>query len=140
MKRSMKAMLVALALPLAGCGGSNTTGSYGGATPEAAFSNFTSAMKSKDYKTAFAQTTPETQEMMLSIVAPMASMVAAFDPASGGDIKKILDKHGIKEFDPSRVGPNQDPKAAMKDLTANVTDKPACLAEIMAWMESKSPN
>src|SRR5262249_5282828 len=46
----------------------------------------------------------------------------------------------IKEFDPSRVGPNQDPKAAMKDLTANVKDKPACVAEIMAWMESKSPN
>src|SRR5262249_52683136 len=86
MKCSMIAMLVvALAIPLTGCGGSNAVGSYGGATPEAAFENFKSANKNKDFKSALGQTTPETQEMTIAGLAVFAPMMAAIDPAKGAD-------------------------------------------------------
>jgi len=140
MKLTVSAILVvAIAVPLAGCGGSNATGGYGGATPEAAFGNLKTAVKNKDFKTAIGQTTPESQEMMIAGLALFAPMVAAFDPEKGPakakEIQTILDKHGVKAPDITKMAPGQDPKAALKGVTANVKDKPACAAEIMTWME-----
>ena len=135
-------LVVALAIPLTGCGGSNAVGGYGGATPEAAFENFKSANKSKDFRSALGQTTPETQEMTIAGLAVFAPMMAAIDPEKGADkvkeIQKILDKHGVKTLDPAQMAPGQDPKAALKSMTANVKDKPACAAEIMTWMDANS--
>jgi hypothetical protein len=34
--------------------------------------------------------------------------------------------------------PGQDPKAVMKSVAAGVKDKPACLGEIMGWMEASA--
>lgn len=140
MKRALTTLLIAVSvIPLAGCGGSNATGGYGGATPEAAFQNLKTAVKNKDFKTALGQTTPESQEMMIAGLALFAPMVAAFDPEKGPakakEIQSILDKHGVKPPDITQIAPGQDPKAVLKSVTANVKDKPACAAEIMTWME-----
>jgi len=124
-------LLVALVLPLSGCGGSSATGGYGGATPEAAFGNLKTAFKNKDFKTAMGQTTPETQEMMIAGFSMIAPMMAMFDPDKGADkakdFQKILDKHGVKPPDLAKMTPGQDPKTAMKDVAVGVKDKPACL-------------
>jgi len=146
MKRALTTVLVAIiAMPLVGCGGSNTTGGYGGTTPEAAFSNFTSAMKNKDYTTAFGQTTPETQETLIAGLALFAPIMAAMDPEKGAtkvqDFQRILDKHAVKTtLDPTKIDPSQGPKAALKEIAGNVRDKPACVGEIFAWMESNASN
>src|SRR5262245_43766239 len=118
MKRFITAgLLVALTLSLAGCGGSNATGGYGGATPEAAFENMKTAFKNKDFKRAMGQTTPETQEMMIAGFSVFAPMMAMMDPQKGADkakdFQKILDKHGVKVPDLAKMTPG-DPKAAMK--------------------------
>jgi hypothetical protein len=143
MKYPITAILVlAIAVPLAGCGGSNATGGYGGATPEAAFGNLKTAFKNKDFKTAMGQTTPETQEMMIAGFSMIAPMMAMFDPEKGADkakdFQKILDKHGVKPPDLAKMTPGQDPKTAMKDVAAGVKDKPACIGEIMQWMETSA--
>src|SRR5262245_50980237 len=131
MKRPITAIFaIAIAVPLTGCGGSNATGGYGGATPEAAFQNLRTAVKNKDFKTALGQTTPESQEMMIAGLALFAPMVAAFDPEKGPakakEIQSILDKHGVKPPDITQMAPGQDQKAILKSVTANVKDKPAC--------------
>src|SRR5690349_1550655 len=65
--------LVAVYLCLvSGCGSEAPAGR----TPQLAFAAFRSAIKEKDYKTAFVQTTPESQESQLVIYTMVASMAA----------------------------------------------------------------
>jgi hypothetical protein len=128
--------LCSILLSLAGCSGSGGA-SGGAATPEAAFDKFTGSMQKKDYPTAMAALTPESQDMMLGMMAIATSFMSAFDPAGGKDAKAILDKHGIKSFDANMAEP-KDPKDAMKQLTAGVKDKPAAISELMVFMEKSA--
>lgn len=141
MKRLITIVLLIALVPLAGCGSSSATGGYGGATPEATFGNMKTAFKNKDYRTMMGQTTPETQEMMIAGFSMLAPMMAMFDQDKGADkvkdFQKILDKHGVKTPDPAKMAPGQE-KAAMKEAAGGVKDKPACLGEIMAWMEASA--
>jgi hypothetical protein len=133
--------VAAAALSLAGCSGGANGSS---ATPEAAFENFMSAMKNKDYKSAFAQTTPESQDVMIGSFAMFVPMAAAADPQNGpksaAEIKKILDQHGVKSIDSSQLKPTQDPRSLFKQATIEVKDKPACLADIINWISTQDKN
>jgi hypothetical protein len=129
----------ALLMTSLGCGGSG--GSGGGSTPQATFDSFKSAMQAKDYQKGFGQITSESQDLMIGMMSLVMSMAAAFDQEKGGEAQTILEKHGIKAPGPAAaLDPNSDPKAAMSELTAGVKDKPACLAEIIAWLEKSGAN
>jgi hypothetical protein len=126
-----------VALSIAGCSGG------GAATPEAAFENFKSAMKNKDFKTAFAQTTPDSQDIMIggfSMALPMAAADPQKGPKSAEELKKILDQHGVKPIDFSQFKPTQDPRSIFKEASAGVKDKPACLADIITWVTTNDKN
>ncbi|HTQ37963.1 MAG TPA: hypothetical protein VMJ32_02990 [Pirellulales bacterium] len=109
-----------------------------GDTPEAAFGRYKTAMQSKDYKTAFAQTTPDSQEVLLGAMATTLNIIAALDQSKEPDIRKIFDTYGVKKLDLNTVGPNVDQKTVLKQLTADVKDKPACLADIYMWIENNA--
>ncbi len=126
---------------LVGCGGATGSSSGGGATPQAVFENFKAAAKTKDYKAAFAQTTPDSQELVAGAMAMGISMFGMMDPNKGTEANQILEKHGIKKLDMTGPPPNMnDPKSFMKQMVGSVKDKPACIAEMIAWMEKNSPN
>jgi hypothetical protein len=121
-------LLGSIVLSLAGCGGG------GGSTPEAAFDKFKASIQKKDYETAMAQTTPDSQDMMLAGMVMVASF-AAMDPTNadaGKDVKAILDKHGIKDSGPMGAAPPEG-----KSPFAEVKNKPACIGELMTLLEKK---
>ena len=111
----------------------------GGATPEAAFDNLKSAMSNKDYKTGFAQMTPNTQDVILGGMVMAMSSRLGLDPAKASEAQKIVERYGIKKMDPTKTQPNQGPQTMLQQTVANVKDKPACFAEMMAWMENTPP-
>jgi hypothetical protein len=130
--------IATVVLALAGCGGGGSS-SGGGATPQAVFDNFKSAAKTKDYKTAFAQTTPDSQEMVAGAMAMGMSMFSMMDPKKDPEANQILEKHGVKKLDMTGPPPNMnDPKSFMKQMVGGVKDKPACIAEIITWMEKNA--
>jgi hypothetical protein len=110
----------------------------GASTPEGVFNNFKTAMKDKDFKSGFAQLTPDSQDMMLGSLAANISLGFGMDPTKGPDVQKMMDKHGIKKIDPTTIQPGTDPRVLLKDTVANVKDKPACFADLMTWMENNS--
>jgi hypothetical protein len=109
-----------------------------GDTPQAAFSRYQTALKNKDYKTAFTQETPASQDLRLGALASTLNMVAAVDPSKEPDIRKIRDTYGIKNLDLTSAAPDAQ-SAAIKDMVADVKDKPGCMAEIITWMENNAP-
>ncbi len=134
--------MAAVVLAFAGCSGSGgSSSSGGGATPQAVFDNFKSATQAKDFQKAFAQTTPDSQEVVLGAMAMGLNMMAMLDPSKNTEANQILEKHGVKKLDMTGPPPNMnDPKSFMKQMVGGVKDKPACIAEIMTWMEKNSPN
>ena len=56
-------MLLASLFSLVGCGGS------GGSSPQATFDKFTSSMQKKDYAAGMSQLTPDSQALMLGMMA-----------------------------------------------------------------------
>jgi hypothetical protein len=131
-------LVATLSLPLAGCGRSI---SYGGATPTVAFEQYKAARKDNDYKTAFGQTTPESQEgLILGSWLIGRAMESGWAPAKAmtmrGDIQKILEKHGAEEPSLQMMG---DRKAAAKSMSAGVKDKAACVADLMTWIVAHAP-
>jgi hypothetical protein len=125
----------AIVLSLAGCGSTGSSTPGGGATPQAVFENFKTATQAKDYQKASAQTTPESQDMLLGGIAVVMRMMAMFDPNQGAEVQKILDKHGVEKLDMNAPPDTKDPKAMMTRMVSGVKDKPACIGELMAWME-----
>ncbi|HZZ28307.1 MAG TPA: hypothetical protein VFE46_09930 [Pirellulales bacterium] len=116
----------------------NASNSQNSDTPEAAFKRYKTAMASKDYKSAYSQMTPESQDIMLGAMAMTLNMIAAIDQSKEPDIRKIREKYGLKNLDLSTVGPNTDQNAMFKQLIAEVKDKPACLAEIITWIDNNA--
>ncbi len=110
----------------------------GASSPEGVFENFKTAMKSKDYKSGFAQMTPDSQDMMLGGLAMAMSMGFGIDPEKAADAQKVVEKYGVKKMDPTKIQPGQDPRTMVKETIADVKDKPACFADMMSWMETNA--
>lgn len=110
----------------------------GGSTPEAVFDNFKTAMKTKDYKTGFAQMTPDSQDMILGQLAIGMSTGIGIDPAKAPEAQKFVEKQGVKKVDVSKLQAGQDPRSIVKESLSEVKDKPACFADLMSWMETNA--
>ncbi len=110
----------------------------GNASPEDAYKAFASAMKDKDFKKGFAQVTPDSQDMLIGGLAISIPYMPVNDPTKRDEAQKILDKYGVKKMDPTKMTPGQGPQAIMKDMAGDVKDKPACIADLMDWMQKNS--
>jgi hypothetical protein len=141
MRRTIVAGLLIVTLATGGCSGGG--GSGAGATPQETFDAMKAAAVKKDWGGMVACMTPQTQEMMLGGMAMMVQFMGAMP---GGDKFKgaadILTRHGAKldaKPDMSSLvgGPDAkaNPQEALKKVVGDVKDKPACLAEVMAWLE-----
>jgi hypothetical protein len=136
MQRTLVAGL--LIVTMAGCGG----GSGGGSTPQGTFDAMKAASAKHDWNGMVSCMSAETQDLMLGSMTMMVQFMGMM-PGGGDKLKgasEILAKHGVKLDAPPKMDlgadPSKaDPTAAMKQLTAGVKDKPACLAELMEWME-----
>ena len=87
------------------------------ATPEAAFENFKAGMVKKDYKSVFSTITPDSQDVLVGGMALNLQVMAMVDPAKYADGKKVLQKHGVKELDPTQMQATaaKGPMAIMKE-------------------------
>jgi hypothetical protein len=128
----LMAMAAALMFPLA------ARAAGGASTPEGVFENFKTAMKNKDYKSGYAQMTPDSQDMMLGGLAISMTMGPNADPAKAAEAQKVADKYGVKKIDVTKLQPGQDPASLVKESVADVKDKAACFADMMTWMENNA--
>lgn len=124
----------------------------GGDSPEAAFSNFKSAVGNNDWKTATQQMTVESQDGLASMMLMVAPFSMMMDPenaeAKQKSFEALLAKHGIEEPKTDENAENKSADAApqnptdagkdMKDMLANVKDKPALIGDLMAWVDKNS--
>jgi hypothetical protein len=121
---------------IAGCGNEVPAGR----TPQLAFDTFRSAIKDKDYKTAFVQTTPESQESLLAIAAAVAPMAAKStdDQArkTAQKIQAILDRYGFPQITLNTA----DQAASLKSQIESMKHKPACLGEIFHVIDAEAKN
>jgi hypothetical protein len=111
------------------------------ATPEAAFENFKASAAKKDYKSLFNTITPDSQDVLVGGMALNLQVMAMMDPAKYADGKKLLQKHGVKELDPTQMQFSATRLLPlMKETAAGVKDKPACFTEIQEWAEKNVPD
>lgn len=113
------ALLLVPALFLAGCGGAST--------PQATFESFKTAMQNEDFETGFTYLTPESQEVMLSVMMMPIGMMKAFGQ-SPPELDAVLEKHGI------------DLENGGEDAIANVQDKGACFQDLLNVMKEQGGN
>jgi hypothetical protein len=140
MRRTFVAGLLIVALAAGGCNGGGGAG-LAGATPQETFDAMKAAAVKKDWSGMISCMTPQTQEMMLGGMAMMVEFMGAIP--GGGDKMKgasdILTRHGAKLDTSGLIGSpdatKPNPQEALKKLVGDVKDKPACLAEVMAWLE-----
>ena len=130
-------LLVIASIFMTGCGNSG-----GADTPEAAFNSFKSAVSNNDWKTATAQLTNESQDVLASGMMMMAAFASiSFDAdeakANEESFNQLLAKHGLDKgaMESENEDENQDPSAAMKEMMAPVKDKPAFVADMIAWID-----
>ena len=140
MRRTFVAGLLIVAVAAGGC--SRGSAGLAGATPQETFDAMKAAALKKDWSGMISCMSPQTQEMMLGGMAMMVEFMGAMP--GGGDKMKgatdILTRHGAKLDTSGLIGGGGDPtkpnpQEALKKLTGNVKDKPACLAELMAWFD-----
>jgi hypothetical protein len=124
-----------LIVSLVGCGRGGMN------TPEATFERFKSAFETKDYKTAFAQITPQTQDGMIGSMALHIGAMTAFDPKNAPEAQRILDKYEVQKL-PDNSVPDREMIAdeALKQVVARVKDKPGCIAEFRVFMDKNRPS
>ena len=137
---------------MAGCGKGG--GGGGGATPDATFEAMKKAAAKGDWAAMVAHTTPESQDVMIGGLAIMTQFASALggpdEAAKMKPVTELLTKHGVnmdtKLDDAKPTVPPPTPeeaekkqREAIKEMTANVKNKPACIGEVMAALE-KSGN
>jgi hypothetical protein len=140
MTRRFTGMLLITAICMTGCGKSG-----GADTPEAAFNTFKSAVGNNDWETATAQLTSESQDVLASGMMMMAAFASiSFDAdeakAREESFNQLLAKHGLDkdQMDQDTAFGAEDPSEAMGDLMAPVKNKPAFVADMIAWIEKNS--
>ncbi len=133
-------LLVVAAISVTGCGKST-----GGDSPEAVFNTFKTAVSNGDWETASAQLTTESQDMMASGMMMMAAFASiSFDEAEAKareeSFNELLASHGLnkEELDSNTSFASDDPSAAMAEMLAPVTNKPAFIADMINWIEKNS--
>ncbi len=145
MRRTFVTGLLIVALAAGGCSGGGGGPGMAGATPQETFDAMKAAAVKKDWNGMISCMTPQTQEMMLGGMAMMVEFMGAM-PGGGDKLKgaaDILTSHGAKldaKLDMASLaggpdGAKPNPQEALKKLVGDVKDKPACLAEVMAWLE-----
>ena len=105
------------------------------ASPEDAYKAFAAALKDKDFKKGCAQVTPDSQSMLIGQFSMLISDMHVNDQAQR-EAQKIFDTYGVKKWSPTMRG--QNPYEVMKNLAADVKDRPACIADLSDWMEKNS--
>jgi len=135
---------ICLTLTLSGCGGKKTgdgkagdNGKNGGtkidhSSPEKVTESFKAALSKDDWPTAFKCMTPESQEMLVSLVLLPVQVATAFSKKAGKEdpkmagLKDVLKKHGVdlEKDDPG---------------IKNVSDKGTLFADVVNWMKENAP-
>jgi hypothetical protein len=157
MHRLIVPALLSFTLTLAGCGGGDTagdpaatptTGSSSGTatpqatpsiaatydTPQAVYDAFAKASKEKNWKTATALLSRESQSMMAAGMIMGASFMTMGDEAKQKDLEQLLQKHGI---DLNEEPPADDQDAGPEALTRPIKDLPTFVGEVAAWMDKQ---
>lgn len=144
------AVVLAIASMVLGCGGATKYES-----PQAVYDAAKAAAEAKDTHKLFACLTPESQDLLVGVMAMgsvMAREMAVGFASMGGDAAKaeaekkfapldeVLSKHGVSAADLEKQSENidvkADPKSAMKQIAALVKDKPGFMADMMKAAES----
>lgn len=137
MQRSIPACTLLVLFAAGGCGESDSPSGY--QTPDAAFEAFQKAVTAKDYKTASAALTPESQKMVAGQQVFALTLIAAFDEDASEEITAFLEKNGITE-DLQDSGPPEGaegggPGAMLGSIGSLVKDPQAFVADAFALMD-----
>jgi hypothetical protein len=101
-------------------------------TPEAAFTAFKEATEAEDWQTAVNCLTADSQTMMADGLILGVSFSTGGDEQKEKDVAALLKKHGI-DLDAEPPAAKDGP--GMPEISAGVTDKPALISDLMAWLK-----
>ena len=138
MKRTLPAVLATLlGVALTGCGGPYSS-------PEATFQTYRDAVAKKDWKSAMTALTPESNDKVVGGL--MAA--AALSSTRNQDAAAVLQKHGLNGKEmvaqtamAALTNPGRGREAVEENVRQYmnaVADKPAFVADVIAWLEANN--
>ncbi|HEY2882834.1 MAG TPA: hypothetical protein VGJ15_10380 [Pirellulales bacterium] len=116
------------------------TGKTSNSTPRAAFDAFKGALLEKDFPRAFDQFTPDTQPLVLGLLAFCDGIEAENDPVCSEQLKKATEKYHLTmySFVYESHGTEADHRKIWNKAVESVKDKPGLFAELLQVIENTS--